>query len=245
MDNDVTPKGDEQKNEDAISASPNIESSSDEVTSDGFGSIGNELEPDKEALEEAEKAKLEEEEKKKAEIIDGPVILTDKKAEKKEKSHKRSKVLAVIVVLLLIGCGVGAYFFLQPQEESKKNAQSGGGTEEEKSEYRLAGNGLSDFDLKFLQLENKDDKNLIYSPLSIKYALAMLKDGAGGNTKTQIENIIGDYSAKKYINSRNLTLANAMFIRDSYKDQVLDSYINGLKTNYNASVVFTKSIVPP
>ena len=56
MDNDVTPKGDEQKNEDAISASPNIESSSDEVTSDGFGSIGNELEPDKEALEEAEKA---------------------------------------------------------------------------------------------------------------------------------------------------------------------------------------------
>lgn len=41
----------------------------------------------------------------------------------------------------------------------------------------------SDFSMKFLKMEN-NKQNMIYSPLSIKYALKMLNEGANGNTKT-------------------------------------------------------------
>ena len=56
------------------------------------------------------------------------------------------------------------------------------------SAYRLSGNSLEDFDLFFLQLEN-EKKNKIYSPLSIKYALEMLEEGANGETKDQINSM--------------------------------------------------------
>ena len=81
------------------------------------------------------------------------------------------------------------------------------------SDLALKDNKLSDFDLSFLKLEN-NEKNNVCSPLSVKYALAMLKDGAKGESKKQIENVIGGYKVKKYINSKNTSLANAMFIRE-------------------------------
>ncbi len=162
--------------------------------------------------------------------------------ETKKKGHGRVFALVAVLILIMVGC-VGAYFTLLPKPSDKKEDKK---TEEKKKEissYRLSGNDLSDFDLRFLQIEGKED-NLIYSPLSIKYALAMLKDGANGETKKQIEDLIGDYKAKKYINSKNISLANAMFIRDEYKEQVLDSYITGLKTNYNADVLYDSFTAP-
>ncbi|MBP5656711.1 hypothetical protein J6X15_03965 [Candidatus Saccharibacteria bacterium] len=232
MDNDPKPGDDTDKKMEELMSDPNIENNTE---GDGFGSTSHELEVDKEAVAEAEAEKEAEEEK--VEVVDGPVIATDEKAEKKEKSKKRSGILAIIVVLLLVGCGALAFVMFGTKPSEQKNTASGGEQQEEESGIRLSGNELSNFDLKFLQLEN-NEKNVIYSPLSIKYALAMLKDGADGDTKKQIEDVIGDYKAKKYINGRNLSLANAMFIRNSYKEQVLDSYIEGLKTNYNADVVF-------
>lgn len=237
MDNDPK-EGDDinKKMEEMMSASPNVDTElNDNIKGDGFGSTDNEPEVDKEAVAKAEEEAKEAEEK--AEVVDGPVIATNEKAEKKEKSKKRSVVLAVIVLLLLVGCGAFAFVMFGAKPAEQRNTISGGEQQEEASGIRLSGNELSNFDLKFLQLEN-NEKNVVYSPLSIKYALAMLKDGADGDTKQQIEDVIGDYKAKKYINSKNLSLANAMFIRNGYKDQVLDSYIDGLKTNYNADVVF-------
>ena len=67
--------------------------------------------------------------------------------------------------------------------------------------------GIQDFDLRFLRLENKQE-NIVYSPLSIKYCLAILKDGASGNSEKQLENLIGDYEPKGFTNSKNLSLAN-------------------------------------
>lgn len=106
----------------------------------------------------------------------------------------------------------------------------------EASKLALKNNSLSDFDLAFLHLENKQE-NLIYSPLSIKYALAMLADGANGRSKSQITALIGDYNPRSYLNSQNLSLANAMFIKDSFQDNVLDSYTQALSTKYNAAVI--------
>lgn len=93
------------------------------------------------------------------------------------------------------------------------------------------------FDLMFLKLEN-EKTNKIYSPLSIKYALKMLEEGAEGETKEQISKLIGDINLKKYISNSNFSFANSFFIRDSYKENVKINYIETLKNKYDAEVKF-------
>ncbi len=151
----------------------------------------------------------------------------------KKKNHKKGKIFLVILfLLLLIGGGVFAYFKFVVQKDKVKTKSKA-----VKSEYRMEGNGLEKFDLEFLKLENNDD-NIIYSPLSIKYALAMLKEGASGEDKEQISQVIGDYESKKYDNNKNMSFANAMFIQNEYKNNVKEKYINNLSKKYNADIIF-------
>lgn len=96
---------------------------------------------------------------------------------------------------------------------------------------------ISNFDLSYLKIEN-EKKNKIYSPLSIKYTLKMLEEGANGNSQKQISDVTGDYTQKTYTNSKNLALANAFFIRDTYKDAVKGEFIDLLKDKYKAEVNF-------
>ena len=141
-----------------------------------------------------------------------------------KKNKKIIIVIGVIIGLLVIG----ALFLIFKNnifttvDTSVKNSNT---------EYRISDNALSNFDLYFLQKEN-NSKNKVYSPLSIKYALSMLKDGTSGDSKKQIENIIGNYNTKKYPNSSNVSFANGMFIRNDYKKNIKDEYINLLKEKY-------------
>ena len=92
------------------------------------------------------------------------------------------------------------------------------------------------FTLKFLQMENNKE-NMIYSPLSIKYALKMLQEGANGNTYTQIEKIAGNLNLPTYQNIEDtLSLANGIFIRDTYYQYVKDDYKDILVSKYNAEI---------
>ena len=101
----------------------------------------------------------------------------------------------------------------------------------------MSGNDLQNFDLYFLQLENPT-KNSVYSPLSIKYALEMLGEGAKGETKDQIDAVVGDYKAKKYVNNSHMSFANAMFIRNDFKDNIKEEYTKKLVDKYNAEVQY-------
>ncbi len=94
-----------------------------------------------------------------------------------------------------------------------------------------------DLDVAFLKLENAK-ANVIYSPLSIKYALKMLSEGALENTKQQIDHLVGAYDLTKYESSKNISLANGLYIRNDYKEMVKDSFSNTLKTKYNAEVMY-------
>ena len=87
-------------------------------------------------------------------------------------------------------------------------------------------------------MENEEE-NIVYSPLSIKYALKMLSDGANGNTKTQIDRVIGNANLTKYNNIDNvLSLANALYLRDVYGRFVKDDYKNTLVNKYNAEIKY-------
>lgn len=178
------------------------------------------------------------------ENLDKTFVKEVREAEATSSSEKKSgsKIAAVCAILLLIGilCLGALYGPTLLKNFDKKNSKKETvetKKKEYRSEYRLSGNGLEDFDLYFLKLE-EEAKNKVYSPLSIKYALAMLSEGAKGETKEQIDALIGDYQAKKYPNNEHMSFANAMFIRNTFQDKVKSSYINSLKEKYDASVEY-------
>jgi len=95
----------------------------------------------------------------------------------------------------------------------------------------------TDFEFSFLKMEN-NKKNMLYSPLSIEYALKMLQEGAENNTFDEIEKVIGNKELTKYASTdKNLSLANGLFIRDTYYEYIKELYINTLKEKYDAEVV--------
>ena len=96
----------------------------------------------------------------------------------------------------------------------------------------------TDFDYKFIGLEAENNKNFVYSPLSIKYALSMLNDGAEGNTKTEIESLIDGIKLNRYKTiGNNLSLANGVFIKEDFKDSVKEDYTKNLNEKYNAELI--------
>ena len=183
---------------------------------------------------------------------------TDTTNVNKNKKNKKKKIIIIAIVLLIVAT-LGCIYFFKIKDNNTTTSKVGGKkddnslTDKDKdkdlsdenynNKYKLSGNSLEDFDLYFLQLEN-ERKNKVYSPLSIKYALSMLNEGANGKTKKQISSVIGDYNAKKYSNNSNMSFANALFIRDSFKDSIKDSYINTLSNKYNAEVIFDSFKTP-
>ena len=164
--------------------------------------------------------------------MEDDTVLKDEKCEKKEGNNKKIIIIvAVVVVILVIIC---AYLFLF--SKNNDNEEIDGEVSNSDSHYQMSSNNLEDFDLYFMQLENNSE-NIIYSPLSIKYALAMLSDGANGATKEQIDNIIGGYTVRSYNNSENMSFANGLFIKDTYEDSINSSYVNLVDGKYNAEVI--------
>ena len=155
--------------------------------------------------------------------------------ENKSKYKKSAVIIFIFAVVFLVG---GLFL-----TNKGKTQQTESKPKEFFSEYKISGNSLEDFDLYFLQLENKEE-NIIYSPLSIKYALSMLSDGAEKDTKGQIDSVIGDYQAKKYINSKNKSFANAMFIKDTYKNNINANYTKVLSDKYGAEIIYDSFSTP-
>lgn len=90
----------------------------------------------------------------------------------------------------------------------------------------------------FLALEPQG-QNMLYSPLSIRYGLSLLNEGAAGSTKAEIESVLGDDELPQYSNvADKLSLANAVFIRDTYSDFVLPSYTDSVKQKFDAEVIY-------
>lgn len=152
------------------------------------------------------------------------------------KPKKKGKgLIIVIIILLIIAVATSVvYILFFSKTETKKVDNT---TKEVKSEYRMTGNNIQNFDLYFAKIENKE-ANVVYSPLSIKYALEMLSEGADENTKAEIDAVIGEYTAKKYENNEHMSFANAMFIRDTFKEKVNADYKDILSNKYNADIIY-------
>lgn len=91
--------------------------------------------------------------------------------------------------------------------------------------------------IKLLKQVNKKENYLI-SPYSIEIALNLLKEGANGNTLKEIENLIGNRELTDLTIKNRLSVANAAFIKNEYKEYVLKSYIKDLEDKYNSELLY-------
>ena len=173
---------------------------------------------------------------------EGAEAVTTPETEKPKK--KKTGLIIILIVLILLIAAAICYFVLgigNNKESGKKNNKENNGgstvTENQKknSPYRMSGNGLEDFDIQFLKLVGTQE-NVIYSPISIKYALAMLNEGTKGESHEQIRGLIGDYKASKYSNSSNLAFGNAFFVREGFATGINQDTVNILQDKYSAEV---------
>lgn len=162
----------------------------------------------------------------------------------KKNDNKLKVIIAVAIALLIIASVVCAVIFFCDGKSNNNSNNNGNNSNDPNpnepinytSPYELDGNSLENFDLQFLKFENKEI-NKIYSPLSVKYALKMLSDSTSGNTKRQIDAVLGNYEVKRYANSNRMSFANIMFAKDSYKNSIKDDYVTKLST-YDASLAY-------
>lgn len=154
-------------------------------------------------------------------------------------TNKSNNKFLIIIILSVIIVVLATLLILNVMKKDNKDNGIVNSTEKTDvtSAYRMSSNNLENFDLSFLKLEN-NNSNMIYSPISIKYALEMLADGSNGTTKQQINAIIGDYKANKYSNSSNLSFANALFVKDTYRNSIKEEYTSMLTTKYNAEIIY-------
>ena len=180
------------------------------------------------------------EDNKKEEVLEKettPVVEQSKNNNNKNSTILIFAVLGGLVFMLIVLASIMFLPSFIGDIGSTKTKKTSTDVEEKYSTYRMTTNALDKFDIAFLKFGN-NGKNKVYSPISIKYALAMLSEGSAENSKTQITNLIGDYKSNKYINTDHMSFANAVFIRNTFKDQVKEEYVNSLKEKYTAEVIY-------
>ena len=98
-----------------------------------------------------------------------------------------------------------------------------------------------------------EDKNLLISPVSISSALAMTANGADGNTKAEMEKVLGNGMTLDQLNEymayyvqnlpdkdkEKLYIANSIWFRDEPTFKVFDEFLEQNKKYYNSEIYKT------
>jgi len=142
--------------------------------------------------------------------------------------NKRTIYLLIIIVLLVTIIGIIIF-----EDISRTNNNS-------KEDIVITDN---DFTLSFIKNVNKEKlENYLVSPYSVEVALNMLKSGSSGNTLDELNKVLSKRNLK--ISNDNVKIANGIFIKDKYKNDIKDSFTNNLKTNFNAEILYDEFTTP-
>ncbi|MDD3187659.1 MAG: serpin family protein [Bacilli bacterium] len=87
--------------------------------------------------------------------------------------------------------------------------------------------------------ETEENVNYLISPLSVGNVLSVLRDGASGVTYDELNNALKSQTFIKNINVNDkISIANALFINNAFKDLISNSYIDKIENNYNSDAIF-------
>ena len=148
----------------------------------------------------------------------------------------KNKIIIFIACILVGASAVFGVYRLVKENDKKK--------EPEAKEPVVNTNKSGNYNVDLIKAVHATQHgNYLVSPYSIEIALQMLGDGAKGESKAQIENLIGDRDIPTFTAEKRISVANAAFIREQYKTYVNDSYYKNLK-GYNADIVYDAYITP-
>lgn len=130
----------------------------------------------------------------------------------------KNKLINIIILLLLFTGFLGVYYLNINRVEKESEVDS-----------------AMDFTTNIIKKSFKEENYLI-SPYSIEIALSMLKEGAQGKTKEEIEKVLT--SRNLNISNDNVKIANALFIKSLYSKIIEKDFKNKLQNKYNSEILY-------
>ena len=86
--------------------------------------------------------------------------------------------------------------------------------------------------------EQAKGKNYMISPYSVEIALSMLREGTKGDSFEEINKVAPKRSIKTLSVQNRVNVANAIFIKTKFKNDVRDNYAKVLREEYGADFVY-------
>ena len=105
------------------------------------------------------------------------------------------------------------------------------------SEIKYTNNSFNLNLIKTVNISNNNENYLI-SPYSIEIALSMLRDGAKDKTYDEINSVIGNREINDVTIKNRVNVANAIFVKNKYKEYLKNEYYNILKNKYNSDILY-------
>ena len=149
----------------------------------------------------------------------------------KSEIFKRNGLIIFLVVIAAVSIVVARDRRLRKNNEKKKEE-----IVEKKEGYDNTGDYNVDLIKKFHEVDN--NKNYLISPYNIEIALNMLRDGADGNTKAELDKVLGNRVINDVSVKDKVGIANGVFIREEYKNDVKSNYYQILNDKYKAEVIY-------
>ncbi len=141
----------------------------------------------------------------------------------KKERIKRNVLIIIIIVL-------AALSIMSSRARRAKREK------EKEQEVEVVGN--YNVDIIKLTSSKVGSSNYLISPYNIEIALNMLREGAGGNTKEELDKVLGNRKIHDISIKDKLNIANAIFIKDKFKNDVKKDFVNVLKNNYQSEVLY-------
>ncbi len=91
---------------------------------------------------------------------------------------------------------------------------------------------------------NYKNTNYLISPYSIEVALSMVREGASSTTLEELEKVVPERDIEDIRIDKRINVANALFLKDTYKDSINLDYKNKLKNNYHSEILIDKYETP-
>ncbi len=149
---------------------------------------------------------------------------------------KKDLVFPIVIIIVGILCFIGSQFFNEPKKDPS--------TKPTEPETPVVSN-TDNFNSKLIiaAFNEAHDSNYLISPYSIEIGLDLLREGTNGTTKAELDNVVPHRTIKD-LNSANVKVSNAAFIKEDYKDYFEKTFTNKLQNDYHADILYDKFTKP-
>lgn len=152
---------------------------------------------------------------------------------------KKKTLLIIIAVLGVIFLFLGGYILFNNNKMIKQNKNT-----KHNKVYKKV-DSTNNFNIDLIKaVNNNEDGNYLISPYSIELALAMLKEGANGTTYDEMEKVIPTRNIETFNVKDRISVANAIFIKESFKNAIKSSFTDSVNKKYNSELLYDKFTKP-